>query len=86
MAAARKLSSVLEVIAMSFWRAKQCFEDAQRFLNPQSDPVVWDICVGLIELAEGLMQLESAFQQIQQMPQQLQQAMWLLQEIRNRVK
>ncbi len=41
------------------YQAKQIFDDAKQYINPQSDPVNWDLINGLSELAEAIRALHS---------------------------
>jgi hypothetical protein len=48
---------------MSYYKAKDAFQDAKRYMNPTQDPVQWDMTVGLIELTQAV---EADLQRIQE--------------------
>jgi len=73
-------------MSWQFWQAKNCFEDALRYLDHREDPVMWDVCQGLAALAEGLYELAAAVEQMRTMPQELQRLEALLNQVFSRVK
>lgn len=54
-----------------FAKAKRIFEDAQNYINPQNDPVMWDLVNGLAELAHSLVYLEGKIDQVENRLRQL---------------
>jgi hypothetical protein len=45
--------------AMSFYKAKEIFDDAKQYINPGTDPVMWDLINGLAEMSQALNQLRN---------------------------
>lgn len=39
---------------MSFSKAKDAFKDAQRYMNAKQEPVLWDMNLGLLRLADAI--------------------------------
>lgn len=48
-----------------FYKAKQLFDDAKKYINSQSDPVTWDLINGLSELTASLQSLEEKVDRIE---------------------
>ena len=49
-----------------FYKAKEIFDDAKKYINPETDPVHWDLLNGLSELAMSLRFLEEKIDRIEQ--------------------
>lgn len=47
---------------MSYYKAKDTFEDALRYMDPSQQPVLWNLATGLIELTQVV---EADMQRIQ---------------------
>jgi hypothetical protein len=41
------------------YKAKEILDDAKLYINPQTDPVMWDVVNGLSELAESIRSLHA---------------------------
>ncbi len=50
---------------MTFYKAKECFDDAKLYLDPTKDPVMWDLANGLSAMSEALQELESRISRLQ---------------------
>ena len=59
-------------MSWQFRQAKNCFEDALRYLDHRKDPVMWDVCQGLAALAEGLSELAVMVRETQEALQRMQ--------------
>jgi len=46
-------------------QAQECFDDAKRYINPQEDPIQWDMVNGLSALAQAVRSLHAELQQLQ---------------------
>jgi len=49
-----------------FYEAREIFDDAKKYINPETDPVHWDLLNGLSELAMSLQSLEEEIERIEQ--------------------
>jgi hypothetical protein len=49
-----------------FDKAKEIFDDAMKYINPETDPLHWDLLSGLSELAMSLRALEEKIERIEQ--------------------
>jgi hypothetical protein len=51
---------------LMFYEAKKIFDDPKKYINPETDPVHWDLLNGLSELAMSLRSLEEKIERIEQ--------------------
>lgn len=47
------------------YKAQECFDDAKQYVNPQQDPVQWDMVNGLSALAQAVRALHADVLQLQ---------------------
>ena len=57
---------------MSYFQAKQCFDENRALITPQSDPLTYNLNTGLSNLADAL---ESDLSQIRNLLSQILQAL-----------
>jgi hypothetical protein len=57
---------------MSAHKAKQCFDDAKNYVNPQKDPVNWNLVNGLSALSQEVKNISFSISQLQRDVTQIQ--------------
>lgn len=57
---------------MTYFKARDCFEDNRNHLNPQQNPALWNLSEGLVALSHAL---ENDLRQIQQALRKIAQAL-----------